>query len=116
MIQEKLVVLRDSNTIDESVYEYAQATISILKNNNIIKEDDEADGFITHLAMATERQRKGEAVDPMDSLVAEQIELDPNAKQAKQQWAEIVELSPVLFHENELNFLYLHIITLLSNR
>lgn len=116
MIQEKLIVLRDSNTIDNDVYEYAQTAISILKNNNIIKEDDDADVFITHLAMATERQKSGATVDPMEPLIAEQIDLDINANHAKKLWEEIAKLSPVSFHENELNFLYLHLITLLSSR
>ncbi|EDP68072.1 hypothetical protein CAT7_00895 [Carnobacterium sp. AT7] len=115
MIQEKLTILRENNVINDSVYDYAQEVLKFMKAQNIINNEDEADTFITHLAMATARQYTEETINSVDQMINEQIKADQKYDEALKYWNEIAALAPIPFRENEAEYLHLHLVTLLNN-
>lgn len=115
MIQEKLTILRENNVINDSVYDYAQEVLKFMKAQNIISNEDEADTFITHLAMATARQYTEETINSVDQMINEQIKVDQKYDEALNYWNKITELAPVSFRENEAEYFHLHLVTLLNH-
>lgn len=116
MIQEKLDILKDTNVIDETAYNYSQEALVYLKNNDIIKEDDEADVLITHLAMATARQNTDEKIDGVDGMILSDIQSDEKYDQATQIWDELRAFAPAKFEDNEEGYFHLHLVTLLREK
>lgn len=112
MIQEKLNILKENQVIDEEVYNFSQTTLQHLKEQRIIKEDDQADTFITHLAMAMARHGE-EEINAVDDTILAEITADEKFAEAKAVWEEIAAKSPVSFHPNESGYFYLHLVTLL---
>lgn len=112
MIQEKLSILQTSGIIDATIYDYLQKVINHLEEQNISKESAEV--FLVHLAMASARQQRGENVNNLDAIIATQIKEDTNYLQAKNLWKELSNQAPVTFHENEIDYFYLHICTMLA--
>lgn len=117
MIQEKLTILKENDVIDETTYEEMQVALNELKKEHIIREDNEADTFITHLAMATSRQRKKQdQVDSVDQMIKREIEAAPEYEKAVLIWKELSEKINVEFPQNEDDYVYLHLVTLLQNK
>ncbi|WP_277631171.1 PRD domain-containing protein [Atopococcus tabaci] len=112
MIQEKLTILKENGVIDEEIYTFSQTVIDYLKKESIIKEDSEADVFITHLAMAMARG-KDKPIAAVDEAIMAEITSDEQFPKAKTTWEEIKEMSPIAFHENETGYFYLHLVNLL---
>ena len=115
MIQEKLTILKENNVINILVYEYAQDVLKYMKTQNIIINEDEADTFITHLAMATARQYTEEKIDSVDQMISDQIKNDQKYNEALEYWKGIAVLAPVSFRDNEVEYFHLHLVTLLNN-
>ena len=116
MIQQKLVILKENNVIDEQTYLFMQETLTLLKDKEIIKEESESDTFITHLAMATSRQiKEEEPIDFVDDTIKNEIEKAAEFQQAVEIWEQITDLSPITFPENEKDYFYLHLVTMLQN-
>lgn len=115
MIQEKLTILRENNVINDSVHDYAQEVLKFMKAQNIISNEDEADTFITHLAMATARQYTEETINSVDQMIKEQIKADQKYDEALNYWNKIAALAPVSFRENEAEYFHLHLVTLLNH-
>ncbi|MGY3778595.1 PRD domain-containing protein [Isobaculum melis] len=111
MIQEKLTVLKTANVIDEAVYQYMQEVLSVLETKELVEKSEV---FMTHLAMATARQQKGESVGALDALIVEQMKAETQYEEAVAIWHELAALAPVTFHEDELAYLYLHLCTMLA--
>lgn len=115
MIQEKLTILKENSVISDVVYDYAQEVLKYLEKKKIITDEDQADVFITHLAMATARQYTDENINAVDQLINNQIKADLKYEPAVNYWKEIAALAPVSFRENEADYFYLHLVTLLNN-
>lgn len=113
MIREKLKILKENDVIDQKILDVNLEVLELLKDKNVINEDDEADTFITHLAMAMARV-EDEELQEMDAPILEEIRADKNFEKAKQLWEEIEEQSPVNFHANETGYFYLHLVNMLS--
>ncbi|MBP1045072.1 PRD domain-containing protein [Enterococcus sp. BWM-S5] len=114
MIKQKLIVLEESGIIDTEVHNYVLAVCDYLKEKQIIKEDHEADVFLTHLAMAAARQKSGEAVNALDPFIKEQIISDSQYLHSQVLWQELAELVTIDFDETELDYFYLHICNMLN--
>lgn len=112
MIQQKLTILKENQVIDEEVYRFSQEALAHLKEKEIIQEDDQADTFITHLAMAMARHGE-EEIQAVDEHILAEITADEKFAEAKTVWEEIAAKSPVPFHPNESGYFYLHLVTLL---
>lgn len=112
MIRKKLDILKENSVINQEILEFNLEILELLKDRNIIEKEDEADTFITHLAMAMAR-KDDEEINAMEDVVLVEIKEDENFEQAKKLWEEIKELSPVTFHDNETGYFYLHLVNLL---
>ena len=103
--------------IDKSTYEDMQVALCFLQQEEVIKEEDEADTFITHLAMATSRQRNNEEqVDSVDPIIKKEIEATLEYKTAVSIWKKLSQKINVDFPKNEDDYFYLHLVTLLQNK
>lgn len=117
MIQEKLTILKENDVIDETTYEDMQVALRFLQQEEVIKEEDEADTFITHLAMATSRQRKNEEqVDSVEPMIKKEIEAAPEYEKVVSIWKQLSQKINVDFPKNEDDYFYLHLVTLLQNK
>lgn len=114
MIQEKLTILLESNTINQKAFDYAQTVLDYLREKEIIKEDEEADVLITHLAMAASRQGTEEIIVSVDENVKQEIEADENYEKAAIIWNELKKVAPITFSSNEDGYIHLHLVTLLQ--
>ena len=56
MIREKLAILLSSEIIDQETQDYVLSVLEYLLKENIIEEEQQADVFLTHLAMADMRR------------------------------------------------------------
>lgn len=116
MIEQKLQILRESNVIDDQAVDFANKVIELLSNKGYISEKDQCDAFITHLVMATSRQKTAEEISPIDDEMLSQLKAENCFNEAKKLWEHIEEISPVTFRENEFGYFYLHLCTLLTNQ
>ncbi|GEK92150.1 hypothetical protein [Alkalibacterium kapii] len=116
MIQEKLDILKETNVINQAAYDYSQEALVYLKKKKVIKEDNEADVLITHLAMATARQNTDEKIDGVDDMILSDIQSDENYDQAKKLWDELKTFAPAEFESNEEGYFHLHLVTLLREK
>lgn len=114
MIEEKLRVLKESDVIDEEGYNYSKKALTFLKEKGVISDNDQADVFITHLAMATARQKTDEKIEGVDESIKEEIEKSDKYTEAVTIWKELKELAPSDFRANEDGYFHLHLVTLLQ--
>ncbi|WP_086350239.1 PRD domain-containing protein [Candidatus Enterococcus clewellii] len=114
MIRQKLIVLEESGIIDAEVHNYVLAVCEYLKEKQVIKEEQEADVFLTHLAMAAARQKSGEKVNALEPFIKEQIISDPQYLHSQSLWQELSELAAIDFDDSELDYFYLHICNMLN--
>jgi len=112
MIRKKLEILKDQNVINQEILNFNLYILELLKEKNVIEEDEEADTFITHLAMAMARD-EDESINAMDDTTLEQIKADENFEKAQTLWNEIDEKAAISFPENETGYFYLHLVNLL---
>ncbi|MCC5890354.1 MAG: PRD domain-containing protein [Alkalibacterium sp.] len=115
MIKEKLRILKESNVIDEAAFTYSEEALMFLKKKEVIEDDDEADVFITHLAMATARQESDEKIEPLNTSIKEEIKQSDKYNEATTIWDELKQLAPADFNPDEDGYFHLHLVTLLQN-
>ncbi|GMQ74632.1 PRD domain-containing protein [Tetragenococcus halophilus] len=116
MIRQKLDVLLNSHTIDEETFNYVSDVLYYLLEEQIIQEEDQADVFLTHLAMADARRKGGEPVDELDPAILDEIKNDSNYTHSVELWESLKRIADKRFDESELNYFYLHIINMLREK
>jgi len=116
MIKEKLDILKETGVIDTEVYNYMYAVMDCLREEGIdVEGHPPVEPFLVHLAMAAARQKTDEpAIAPMDPLICDDIKQSPNFPRAKAIWEKLMAFSPVSFRDEELDYCYLHICTMLQ--
>lgn len=114
MIHEKLNVLKDNQVIDEKVFTFSHEAIEFLKQRKVIAHEDEADVFITHLAMATARQDTDEIIGKVDHTIQNEIQQSDYYEEAVAIWDELKETAPTDYREGEEGYFHLHLVTLLQ--
>ena len=106
MIREKLAILLSSEIIDQETQVYVLSVLEYLLKKNVIEEEQQADVFLTHLAMADMRRKKSETINDLES--------DEKFLHSKELWQDLQEMtSNKHFDETELDYFYLHIINML---
>ncbi|MHC5229002.1 PRD domain-containing protein [Enterococcus sp. LJL99] len=113
MIEQKLTVLLDSGVIDEDTYEYIKNVLTYLLANKLIADSQQADVFLTHLAMADGRRKKGESVNELEPFILEEIKNDTNYLHSIELWQDLQKMANKSFDDSELDYFYLHIINML---
>lgn len=110
----RLNILRDSGLLSEENYNKILEVIKYFDEvKNIKLMEENASMFITHLSSALERIDKNETVNDLDEVVLESLKLEDSYNNA----AIIVkDLKGVLgeIPDEEVNYIIMHICTLLS--
>lgn len=110
----RLNILRDSALLSEENYNKILEVIKYFDEvKNIKLMEENASMFITHLSSALERIDKNETVNDLDQVVLESLKLEDSYNDA----AGIVkDLKCVLgeIPDEEVNYIIMHICTLLS--
>ncbi|NIZ19584.1 PRD domain-containing protein [Entomospira culicis] len=115
MLQQKLSILLQHAVIDQVIYDGLQRIVHDLLANQIVTNEDASETFLIHLAMAASRQGKSEVpVAKMDATLSIEITEDPHYDEVVQVWERLALLIPISFHQNELDYLYLHLLAILS--
>lgn len=114
MIRDKLTVLLDSGIVDQETYDYVFNVLSYLLEKKIVEEEQQADVFLTHLAMADMRRKNNETVNSLESFIQAEIEGDPHYLHSRELWQDLQKMtSEQSFADAELDYFYLHIINML---
>lgn len=115
MIVKKLEILKEAQVIDE------QTEAFVLKvNEYFISAEEKVESanlemFLTHLAMATMRQKGVEPVHAMNETIRLEIANHPKIEVAKKIWLELESYGTSPFTSNERWFIYMHLINLLNS-
>ncbi|KAF1299356.1 hypothetical protein BAU15_01540 [Enterococcus sp. JM4C] len=114
MIEKKLDILKESDVITEETKQFVLSVSKYLMEKQVIDNEAHLDMFLTHLAMADARQKRNEPVTGMDEMILSQIQNDEKLDQSKELWKELSQYSTTEFTVDELWFVYMHIINILS--
>ncbi|MDO4431984.1 MAG: PRD domain-containing protein [Aerococcaceae bacterium] len=116
MILEKLKILQDSKVIDEDTYQFALNVLANFKELELIQADNEADVFLTHLAMADSRRKLNDySIGEMDKFILDEVEKNEHYMQSKEIWESISKkYTRDNFSDNEKHYIYLHLTNLLN--
>lgn len=111
----RLKLLKDGAQIDEDTYNNLLKIIESFKKDFQIELSEENGGmFITHLAVALERIKKKELVEPIEDLIFEEVRNDKNFKKANDILGSLENDINISVPEVERPFILMHIVTLLS--
>lgn len=111
MIREKLKVLRENDVIDEKVEEKVLQAGELLIEEEIIKDLDEADVFLTHLAMSFSRE---EELNEVDDSIKNQIVNNEHYSKAVDVWKKLRDKLDLDHSESEDDYMFMHLLTLLE--
>ncbi|MBS5937992.1 PRD domain-containing protein [Clostridium sartagoforme] len=110
----RLNILRDSALLSEENYNKILEVIKYFDEvKNIKLMEENASMFITHLSSALERIDKNETVNDLDQVVLESLKLEDSYNDAV---SIVKDLKGVLgeIPDEEVNYIIMHICTLLS--
>lgn len=114
MLKQRIEILKNGGVIDADVAEFVDRTIDIMNSDYPQIDMDRAAMFTTHLAMATQRIRTGEAVEMMDDGMWQEITEAPEYPQAREFADKMFAATSIEFPECERRFLLLHICNMLA--
>lgn len=110
-MERRLDILKESGVISEKSKNIA---FEIYKKHFYIFEDsDILDSFITHVAIAAERNLKGDIINDLDKDILNELKRDESYKVVKDKWTEIEKDLPFKFSQNEKNYIFLHLVNIL---
>lgn len=117
MLNFRLRLLKDSGQIGEKTFEQLNRFVPFLEERTgIVLTEDNAAMLITHFAIALERACRDEPVNAMEKGTLSQVTAShcyPQAESLLEAWTNSDNL-PV-FHDNERDFLLLHLCVLLAS-
>lgn len=116
MLLEKLDVLMAAYIIDEETKEYILNVLDFLRKELKINDLEKIEIFLIHLAMADSRRKKKENLDAkMEDIIREEVRNHSNFQNIKEKWFLISNiLGEKNFMENELDFIYLHLLNVIE--
>ncbi len=110
-------VIKNCGLTSESGYEDLLLIVDIFKNDFDIELTEENAGvMITHLASAFKRIETGEAVNPLDSALVEQIKMEPVYPLAQKIVDTVLSRIQNELSRDEQDFMLVHVGTLLCER
>ncbi len=113
-IRNRLDLLKKSGTISQESYDDVLKVAAYFREKNgITLTEENASAFVTHLAMALERVRKGEKVVPLDRGVYEAATREPTFAQASSCCRDIRRILPQI-PEAESEYICTHVGVLLA--
>lgn len=117
MLHFRLQLLKDSGQITETTCARIRDLVLFLeKRTGIVLNEDNAAMLVTHFAIALERASRGENVNPMEEMTRLQVRSSAGYASAislLDEWLKDGSMPGI--HENERDFLLLHLCVLLEN-
>lgn len=110
------MLLKENQVIKEQTYQFALTVIDELLGNKFVETVEELDVFITHLAMAVERQLAQDAVGELDNATLTELADSPHIKEVMSVWQQLARQAPVSFPAAEVPYMYIHLCTICSQR
>ena len=116
MMIQKLDILKESNMIDQKIYDYVVQAMNYLSEQGFVPDNSPpTEAFLTHLAIAAARQKSNEPpIERLDTIIREDVEQSPDFPRVVAIWEKVAELSPVTFGEEERDYFYLHLCNMLQ--
>ena len=116
MLLEKLDVLIAADIIDEETKIYILNVLDFFRKELEINDLEKIEIFLIHLAMADSRRKKQEKLDAkMEDVIREEVRNHSNFQNIKEKWFLISNiLGEKNFMENELDFIYLHLLNVIE--
>lgn len=116
MLEEKLDVLVVADVIDEDTKKYILKARDFFQNEMKIDDETKVEVFLIHLAMTESRRRKNEVLDAkMEEIIRNEIKNHINFTECKEVWSRLSKhIGEEVYSENELEFIYLHLLNLLE--
>ena len=112
---QRLDILHESHVIDEQTHQLVGRVISYLQEVQAL-DIGKMEVFITHLAMAVMRMKKGESIDGVDAGILVDIEKSEYHGKALQIIAEIESWSGFSYAQSEVSYLLLHLVNLFNEK
>ena len=106
---ERFKILKENKLITNETYNYIENTVIFLEKKGYKKHET----LTTHLAIALERLKKGEDIDPANDHTLKMIKESPDLNKAKSLYKELFSNPPVKISKNEKTYLILHLLTLI---
>lgn len=115
-MNDKLKILEETGEIDSDTKEFILSVKDYLSSKGLTsEEDDPAEPFLTHLAMANMRVKKGEKIEQLNTTILEEIFSTNHFPKAKMLWEDMLKLSNNEFDESEQGYIFMHIVNMLGN-
>lgn len=107
-MRERLLILLNSNVIDQDVYENCLRVYEelILKNGY---QDEETTVFVMHLAMMLQRNKNGEIVNEMEDFIMNEIKSVPHFKKVEEFANQVYDLVEFEIPKTEKDYILLHL-------
>ncbi|MEG0177600.1 PRD domain-containing protein [Anaerorhabdus sp.] len=112
MLKERIRILENANIISAESASYVIGVIDELADSNL--ETGKMEMFTTHLAMATERIIKKEAVDNLDEGIWAEVVKHASYEKASVFYDKMVLKAPIPYPEEEKRFLLMHLCNLFA--
>ena len=102
--------------IDEDVFSFCEKVVNYFLDQTSEWPQENMEIFITHLAMAANRAKKGEAEGSLDDAIKEALKQEDIYDEAKRMLDYILKLTTICFPESEVDLLLVHVCTLCKAR
>ena len=113
-METRLKILEDNKLISSDVAGSCRRVASLLEKRIIPLNNEKFEMFMTHLAMAMQRNIEGKEEKPLGKEVLEAVKGEKVYLEASELSEEVLRLCVVCFSETEKEFLRVHLCNLLS--
>lgn len=113
-MNDKLKILEETGVIDGDTKEFILNVKAYLSSKELISEENTAEMFLTHLAMADMRVKKGEKIEQLNTTILDEVFSTNHFPEAKILWEDMLKLSNNEFGESEQGYIFMHIVNMLG--
>lgn len=113
---ERLEILHSADLIDEEVVEFCNKVVNYFLEQSSEWPQENMEIFITHLAMAASRSKKGEAEDSINESIVESLMREDVYDEAKVILESILKFTMIEFPKSEIDLLLIHICNMCKKR
>ena len=113
---ERLEILQSADLIDEDVFALCEKVVNYFLMENSEWPQENMEIFITHLAMAASRSKRGEAEESLDDSIRAALEQEEVYVEAKRILDTVLSFTTIHFPDSEIDLLLVHICTLCKKR
>ncbi|MDR2772361.1 MAG: PRD domain-containing protein [Elusimicrobiota bacterium] len=110
---ERLKILLDNNVIDKETFDFMVVVFKKLTSKYKLTEPS-IEMIVTHLAMATQRIKSGQTINPLNEEIIKEVETENLYPQALEIYEDLLSASRVVFPQSEKVFIVTHLLNLIK--